>query len=153
MTKTPLTTKKERLSAQQERLKKQQQLLKIQERKQRTKKLIELGGLIAKADLSHLSQDELLGALISLKPLAKDAKQRAAWVASTKGHLKTVPAEPATPIAITFSKPPSQDTKAELKKLKFHWNRFRNEWQGYGDVDFIKKQIKSEDVHVVQLKK
>ncbi len=41
--------------------------LKIQERKARTRHLIQIGGLVAKAKLDDLSTNSLLGALVSLK--------------------------------------------------------------------------------------
>lgn len=41
--------------------------LKIKERKARTRRLIEMGGLIAKAKLDNLSSNSLFGALVSLK--------------------------------------------------------------------------------------
>ncbi|SPR15313.1 conjugative transfer protein [Orientia tsutsugamushi] len=41
--------------------------LKIKERKMRTRRLIEMGGLVAKANLDHLSANTLFGAIVSLK--------------------------------------------------------------------------------------
>ncbi|XVN43616.1 MAG: conjugal transfer protein TraD [Candidatus Rickettsia vulgarisii] len=41
--------------------------LKIQERKARTRRLIEIGGLVVKAKLDDLPSNSLFGALISLK--------------------------------------------------------------------------------------
>jgi hypothetical protein len=152
MKKTSLSVKKERLTAQQERLKKQRQLLQVQERKQRAKRLIDLGALIDKAGLGHLSPEELLGALISLKPLAEDEKQKAAWATQVHESLKGEPISPTTPLVITCAKPPSHEIKAQLKTLGFHWNRFRNEWQGYGDVEAIKKHIKSDGLRIDTLK-
>ncbi|WP_179943706.1 conjugal transfer protein TraD [Rickettsia endosymbiont of Ixodes scapularis] len=41
--------------------------LKIQERKARTRRLIEIGGLVVKAKLDDLHTNSLLGAFVSLK--------------------------------------------------------------------------------------
>ncbi|KJV73650.1 conjugal transfer TraD family protein [Orientia tsutsugamushi str. TA716] len=41
--------------------------LKIKERKMRTRRLIEMGGLVAKANLDHLPTNTLFGAIVSLK--------------------------------------------------------------------------------------
>ncbi|WP_342259833.1 conjugal transfer protein TraD [Candidatus Tisiphia endosymbiont of Metellina segmentata] len=53
---------KQRLKLQQKKAK-----IKIIERKMRTRRLIELGGLIAKAKLDDLPTNSLFGALVSLK--------------------------------------------------------------------------------------
>ena len=51
--------------------------LNIQERKRRTRKLIELGGLVSKAHLDTWNSNTLLGAFLYLKE--SDPTQRDAW--------------------------------------------------------------------------
>lgn len=60
---------KQRLKLQQKKAKiiTEEAKLKIIERKVRTRRLIELGGLIAKAQLDDLPSNSLFGALVSLK--------------------------------------------------------------------------------------
>jgi hypothetical protein len=60
---------KQRLKLQQKKTKiiTEEAKLKIIERKMRTRRLIELGGLIAKAKLDDLPTNSLFGALVSLK--------------------------------------------------------------------------------------
>ncbi|WP_342272503.1 conjugal transfer protein TraD [Candidatus Tisiphia endosymbiont of Parasteatoda lunata] len=60
---------KQRLKLQQQKAKiiTEEAKLKIIERKVRTRRLIELGGLIAKAKLDDLPTNSLFGALVSLK--------------------------------------------------------------------------------------
>jgi hypothetical protein len=62
-----LSHQKEKLERQKARLQSQEQKLKLLERKKRTRRLIELGGLIVKAELDALKNNTLLGALQSLK--------------------------------------------------------------------------------------
>jgi hypothetical protein len=60
---------KQRLKLQQKKAKTitEEAKLKIIERKVRTRRLIELGGLVAKAKLDDLPTNSLFGALVSLK--------------------------------------------------------------------------------------
>lgn len=54
--------------------------LKIQERKARTRHLIQIGGLIAKAKLDYLPTNTLFGALLSLKnELVKHPSNQDQW--------------------------------------------------------------------------
>jgi hypothetical protein len=54
--------------------------LKHQERKERTRRLIELGGLIAKAQLEHLSINTLYGSFLHIKSqLANNTKLLDQW--------------------------------------------------------------------------
>ena len=58
--KVKLEQKKNRLAAEETRLN-------LKERKMRTRHLIEIGGLVVKAELDHLPTNTLYGALLSLK--------------------------------------------------------------------------------------
>lgn len=51
------------------------------ERKARTRKLIEIGGLIAKAGLDKLDKETVLGLLMDAKAKSADAEQVKAWKA------------------------------------------------------------------------
>ena len=53
--------------------------LQEKERKERTRKLIELGGLIAKAKLDHLDVKTLYGALLTLQSQAGNATTLTQW--------------------------------------------------------------------------
>ena len=48
--------------------------LKLKERKMRTRHLIEVGGLVAKAGLDYLPVNTLYGALLTMKSLIKNSK-------------------------------------------------------------------------------
>jgi len=53
--------------------------LNVQERKNRTRKLIQLGGLVLKAHLADWDSNTLLGALLFIKEKGADPQQREAW--------------------------------------------------------------------------
>jgi hypothetical protein len=53
--------------------------LKNQERKQRTRKLIELGGLVSKAKLEDWNSNTLLGGFLFLKEKEQDSTQMNTW--------------------------------------------------------------------------
>lgn len=76
---TTTEEKKKQIALKKARLAMQEQLLKEKERKQRTKNLIKLGALIAKAKLDSLEKEEILGALLSIKEKSEDKDMRAQW--------------------------------------------------------------------------
>lgn len=79
MTKTNLLEKRKKLEQRKNRLKHLEATLKIQERKDRTRRLIELGGLVSKAQLENWSSNTLLGGFLSLKEKELDSGQIDAW--------------------------------------------------------------------------
>ena len=62
-----VTEQKLRLEQKKNRLIAEETKLKMKERKMRTRHLIEMGGLIVKAELDHLPTNTLYGSLLSLK--------------------------------------------------------------------------------------
>ncbi len=79
MTQTNIIDKRKKLEQRKNRLKQLEALLKIQERKQRTRRLIELGGLVSKAQLETWNSNTLLGGLLFLKEKEQDAPQISTW--------------------------------------------------------------------------
>lgn len=133
--KIKLEQKKNRLAA--EELK-----LKFKERKARTRNLIELGGLIIKAELDNLPANALYGALLTLKDtLDKDDGIQAVWI--VKGNAafnKETKARVA--IVLKFKEQPESIIRNHLREHGLMWNRFRQEWYGYtSDLDSLKEGI------------
>ena len=62
-----LEKKKESLKLKKSRIEHQERLLKLKERKNRTRILIEIGGLASKAGIDHLNTNTLLGAFLDIK--------------------------------------------------------------------------------------
>lgn len=79
MTKTNLIEKRKKLEQRKNRIKQLDASLTIQERKHRTRRLIELGGLVSKAQLENWNSNALLGGLLSLKARETDTGQMNVW--------------------------------------------------------------------------
>jgi hypothetical protein len=77
------------------RLAEQEARLKDAERRARTRRLIEAGGLIDKASLLDLDANALYGALLSLRDGATDKDQVGIWTLHAFARLSLAGAEPA----------------------------------------------------------
>lgn len=126
--KIKLEQKKNRLAAEEMRLK-------LKERKARTRHLIELGGLVVKADLHYLPTNTLYGALLSLsEKLDKDNNIRHKWTEVGKQKLQQE-AKLFTPVIVKFDDIPEKEIPDAVRAHGLKWNKFRSEW--YGNVDNI----------------
>jgi hypothetical protein len=80
MTKINLIEKRKKYIEQRmNKLKEMEASLNVQERKRRTRRLIELGGLVSKAHLADWDVNILFGALLSIKEREADKIQTEAW--------------------------------------------------------------------------
>lgn len=79
MTQTNLIERRKKLEQRKSRLKQLEASLNVQERKNRTRHLIELGGLVSKAKLEGWNSNALLGAFLSVKEKEQDISQMNAW--------------------------------------------------------------------------
>jgi hypothetical protein len=149
---TSLSHQKEKLERQKARLQSQEQKLKLTERKKRTRRLIELGGLIVKAELEELNNNTLLGALLSLKSsIAKSETVIPEWTeqganafeAQKQREGEGEDGADSTPLVITFKTEPARELKSQLRDLNFKWNPFRKEWYGYGNIKELTSIISS----------
>lgn len=145
---TSLSHQKEKLERLKAKLQSQEQKLKLTERKKRTRRLIELGGLIVKAELEELNNNTLLGALLSLKSsLSKNETILYEWTEQGAKAFETLDQNQSTgtdktPVVITFNSEPPRELKSKLRDLNFKWNPFRKEWYGYGNLHELKPIIK-----------
>ena len=142
--KIKLEQKKNRLAAEEMRLK-------LKERKARTRHLIELGGLVVKADLHYLPTNTLYGALFSLsEALDKDNDIRHKWTKTGKEKLDAE-LKKITPVIITFSEQPEQLIRDSIRKHGLRFNRFRKEW--YGNVENIEslKGLLADTKHNIEI--
>ena len=80
MTQTNLIEKRKKLEQQKKRLKQLEASLSVQERKNRTRRLIALGGLVSKAKLEDWNANALLGGLLFLKERENDSNQMNDWI-------------------------------------------------------------------------
>ena len=152
MTKINLIDKRKKTIEQRKnRLKQLETSLNAQERKTRTRRLIEIGGLAAKANLEDWDTNALLGAFLFLKENESDKKQMEAWAhkggavfASEKVH--------RSPVIVKFETPPSQEIRVSLKSLGLKWNALRQEWEGYTRIEELKKLIAPHKASIRELK-
>lgn len=153
MTTTNLIEKRKLLEKKKNRLKQMEVTLSIQERKKRTRRLIELGGLISKAKLDHWNSNSLLGALLSLKEHEQDKTQMDDW--SYKGGI-TFSAEkttlPKSPIIVKFEEMPSDETKKILKSQGLKWNDLRQEWEGQGPLEELRTLLAGYNAEIRELR-
>lgn len=126
-----LEQKKTRLMQLKNRVREEETLLKSRERKARTRKLIELGGLIAKAQLGHLPSNAHYGSFLHLKSqLSQDAKLLEQWAYQGGAAFAQKESQKST-VIVSFAEKPSADTCLQMQALGLKWNAIRQEWQGH----------------------
>lgn len=139
---------KEQISAKKAKLEMRERMLKDKERKIRTKRLIQAGELISKAEIEHLDASALLGALLEIKEKSKNAKSIHEWSEKGKAVLAEDQAKGDQQLILSFESEFSPLTKSTLKSLKFKWNQFRKEWYGFGKKEEIYSIFKDQDIGV-----
>jgi hypothetical protein len=137
-----VSTQKEKLEQKKVRLLQQEASLKIKERKNRTRHLIEVGGLAAKAEIDHLPTNVLYGAFLSLKETyTKDDAHIEVWKKvgdkAFKTELKT-----KTPIILKLAEKPEPEIRGKIREYNLKWNVIRQEWYGMvEDLAGLKKVL------------
>ena len=140
MARTSLAERMSRLDQQKARLAEQEAKIKNDERKQRTKRLIEAGGLVEKAGLLDLAPDALYGALLSLAGQAKDAASLAQWakaggqVADADTKLRDAAKEP---LIVTFAGTLPTPFTTQLRAAGLRWNKVMEHWEGLAVHDAV----------------
>lgn len=148
MTKTNLIEKRKKYIAQRiNKLKEMEASLNVQERKRRTRRLIELGGLVSKAHLAHWDPNTLFGALLFIKEKEVDPLQLESW--THKGG-STFASEKVqkSPVIVKFDTPPLDDVRTALKSLGLKWNSLRQEWEGYAEVEKLREFLKPHEASI-----
>ena len=132
----------EKLEQKKARLVMQETRLKLQERKRRTRRLIEIGGLVVKAELDFLSSNAIYGGLIEMqKQLSQDKSIISKWESTGKNAFEQEQ-KLSTPVIISFQGPPASDVKATVRSHNLRWNSFRKEWYGNAkDFDALKSYL------------
>jgi hypothetical protein len=131
-----LERKKQKLESQKHRLKQIESHVKSEERKARTRRLIELGGLVTKADLDQMESNVLLGAFLEIKERLSDVPDthmtniKEAW-AKKGGVAFNKEQSTKVPVIISFTDKPTSEMRDTLKDLGLKWNPIRKEWEGY----------------------
>ena len=111
----------------------EQQEAKLHEmqRKERTRRLIEIGGLAAKAGIDGLSTAALYDRFLEIAAAAKDAKAVEAWTQSGGRHFHREQQDSSRVVAIAkFPDKLPPDLTAQLRSLGLKWNRLLVHWEG-----------------------
>jgi|SRR5579884_1386170 len=115
------------------RLAEQEAKLKDAERKARTRRLIQAGGLVDKAGLLDLESNALYGALLSLRDGVGDSEQIARWTAlggrafAREARLED---EDKEAIILAFPAALARDATAALRAAGFRFNKLLQHWEG-----------------------
>lgn len=126
-----VTEQKLRLEQKKNRLIAEETKLKLKERKMRTRHLIEMGGLIVKAELDHLPTNTLYGSLLSLKEsLTKQSNIQDQWTKTGKTAFDQEQQQ-KTAIILKLNEKPSLEIRGIIRSYSLKWNHLRNEWYGY----------------------
>jgi len=151
MTKINLLDKRKKtLEQKKNHLKQIEASLNAQERKKRTRRLIEIGGLVAKAKIEAWDSNALLGAFLHLKEKESDKKQMESW-AYKGGVAFSSEKVQRSPVIVKFEVKPSDEIRASLKFLGLKWNTLRKEWEGYTKLQELKDYLAPHKAHVQEI--
>ncbi len=145
-----LERKKQTLEAKKNKLKQLESHVKTIERKTRTRRLIELGGLVAKAGLEDLESNALLGGLLHLKQLVTDPKIEEEF-AHQGGKEFAKEYQNKSLVIVKFDEKPNNEIRAKIRELGLKWNAIRQEWQGYVDAEEFKQLKQINNAKMVEI--
>ena len=135
-----LTEQKVKLAQKKNRLLAEETKLKLLERKARTRQLIELGGLVSKAGLAHLSLNSLYGGLLSLaSSLETNRVIKEQWTNLGKEKLAKEQIHKHA-VILKFATQPTSELRNVIRQYGLKWNKLRAEWYGMvvaTDVDAL----------------
>ena len=137
MTKSTLADRLAKVAERKAKVEQAEARLKERQRAERTRQLIELGGLVAKAGIDGLPPNALYACFLRIAEDARDTGKVAAWEREGVRHFATE--IDAREIAIArFPGKVETDLAASLRALGFRWNRLLGQWQGnvrYADAE------------------
>ena len=116
--------------------------LAMMSRKLRTKRLINAGGIVESAGLLDLDQDALTGALIEIYESSQQHDNLKRWHDLATQRHKERESENGTALIIQFDAKLGKELEAELKRRKFRYIPYREEWHGRGNKSEILKTFK-----------
>ena len=137
-----LEEEKKKLALKKSRIEAKEKRLKEKERNVRTRRLIELGGLVSKAGVEELNNNALLGALLDIKEKLKEESTVKKWKDKGAAAFERDKAQNGEPLIVSFDAEPPREAKDKLRDLGLRWNRFRREWQGYAKKETLEENLK-----------
>ena len=142
---------KKKLEIQKKKLLTKERLIKEKEKQKKVRRFTEVGRIASQANINDLDDETLLGAFIEISKRFHDSNALSKWKSLSQEHQAESQKSESVPLTISFKSPPNSEIKAKLKNLNFRWNRFRNEFQGYGNKSAIEEMLKDSEysIHVV----
>lgn len=138
MARTTLAERQVRLGQQRARLQMEENRLREAERKARTRRLIEAGGLVDKAGLLDVNSAVLYGALMQVAAEAQNTERVEQWrVAGGRAFDHETKARMAgrEPLVLTLPSPATAPLQAQLRKAGFRWSKVLRHWEGMALFD------------------
>lgn len=141
MARTTLAERAQRIEQQKARLALAENKIRNEERKARTRRLIEQGGLVEKAGLSALAPNALYGAMLSLAEAAADPAQLKSWEAlggrrfDREAKARDEGKEPLV-LEMPLAQPAPVSTA--LRAAGLRWNKVMKHWEGLAKFDDVK---------------
>ena len=133
MPKLTLAQRFERAEARRAKAEQEAARLKLIQKKERTRRLIELGGLAVKAGIDELPAAALYACFMRIAADAKDSDTLSRWEREGGRHFQVE--EDARLVAIArFPDKIEPEVAASLRAIGFRWNRYLKQWEG--KVDF-----------------
>lgn len=129
MAKSTLADQLARIAQRKAKAEQDEARLKERQRAERTRQLIELGGLVARAGIDALPPSALYACFLRIAEDARDAGKVTAWEREGARHFATE--IDAREIAIArFPGKVEINLAASLRTLGFRWNRLLGQWEG-----------------------
>jgi hypothetical protein len=144
--------KKEALKLKKSRIEHQERILKLKERKNRTRILIEIGGIASKAGIDHLNTNTLLGAFLEIKKKEKEEEMIKRWTKKGAEAFYLDREKNGEPLIVTFNEEPEKKIKTQIRQEGLRWNRFRKEWQGFAKRATLENLLKGTEHQIQALK-
>jgi hypothetical protein len=137
MPKLTLAERLVRADARKARAEQEAARLKLMQRKERTRHLIEIGGLAVKAGIDELPPSALYDRFLTIAAEAIDKKTVASWERAGSRHFQAE--EDSRVVAVAkFPSKIEPELAASLRSIGFRRNRYLKQWEGkvdYGDAE------------------
>jgi len=144
MQKRTLAERLERAAQKMAKAEQEQAKLREMQRKQRTRRLIDIGGLAEKAGIDGLSTAALYDRFLRIAEEAADPKAVVLWERSGGRHFHREQADESRVVAIArFPDKLPPELTAQLRGLGFKWNRFLIHWEGQVEWDDAKALVEA----------
>ena len=142
MPKLTLAQRLERANERKLRAEQEAARLKTIQRKERTRLLIEIGGLAVKARIDELPLAALYDRFLQIAEEAKDSNAVTLWERAGSRHFQEE--ENTRVVAIArFENKLEPEMAASLRALGFRWNRYIKQWEGSVDFDAARDLVRT----------